>query len=174
MQIVIDRAIEVDPALDRLAYSRSHGNSERGRTICWDHYAGGDSDPIIARSDSSGVPDKRHSVAEGTRSEFQLRDRERLVTAGWIVQCDRNRSRMTNGDTAETRRGRIHPGRCICGNGEVLATCALCGRTDVMCARDGIRDHQIGAVHERRLNLRRRPGGVEVQEHCRRPGNVWR
>src|SRR5437016_1323821 len=45
---------------------------------------------------------------------------------------------MANGYTTETRRSRIHPCGCVCGNGEVLATCALCCGADVVRAGNGV------------------------------------
>src|SRR6266480_1282352 len=60
---------------------------------------------------------------------------------------------MADCDLAETRRNRIHPCCCICGYREVLTPRTLRCRADVVRAGDGILDHQIGAVDERRLDL---------------------
>ena len=85
MQVVIARTIEIDPTLHCGALRRTDGYGQRRRTIGRYHYASWDRDPIIARSDSSGVPDQRHSIAEGARSEFPLRNQECLVSAGRVV-----------------------------------------------------------------------------------------
>ena len=85
MQVVVALTIKIDPALRCGALGRSDGHRQRRRTVCRYHYAGRDRDPIVARSDSSGVPDQRHCVTERAWSEFPLRNRKRLVSAGRVV-----------------------------------------------------------------------------------------
>src|SRR2546429_9857495 len=70
---------------------------------------------------------------------------------------------MADCDLAETRRNRIHPCCCICGYREVLTPRTLRCRADVVRAGDGILDHQIGAVDERRLDC----AGVQSLCSCR-------
>jgi hypothetical protein len=50
MQIVVARAIQIDPALDCGALRRTDGHRQRGRTVGRYHHAGRDSDPIYGRS----------------------------------------------------------------------------------------------------------------------------
>src|SRR4029450_13066935 len=174
MQIVVALTVEVNPPLDRATYCCTHRDRERGRTASRYRHAGWNGDCGVAVAQGATVVDRWHGSPKRIRRKLRRRDVKRLGAAGWVVQCNRNWSRMTNGDAAETRRNRIHPCCCVCGYGEVLTPCTLRRRTDVVKAGRGILDYQIGAVHERRLNLRRRPVWIELQEHRCRPSDVRR
>ena len=82
--------------------------SKRGRTVGRHVHASIDRDPIIARVIVPAFQIRGTVFPKGTRSEFALRDEERLGSACWIGQRDVKRCRMAK-VRAETRGGRIHP-----------------------------------------------------------------
>src|SRR6476660_8951675 len=81
---------------------------------------------------------------------------------------------MPNSNLAETRRDGIEPRCRIRCYGEVLATGTLCCRSDVVQRGMSILDHQVGMIDEGRLDLRGRPGRMEIQQYGGRSGNVRR